>query len=204
MRTAAEKRHGTQEPNAHEKPLTRSRARGTEPLRRGSRGSRTHGVMRRDRTRNIQAHTCPRFTRSMTLTRPQTTKAAWTGRRLSRKLVKTAYICADCRSLGTVTPGLWHGAHDCPTTPVRPRPRQLKYTTAFMTRDECTHGLRFVNEKFRVRWAPYQRHPPSVRPAEPNGPSAIHSSGGSVSTLRREPSTPSTNPETAGTSPYAP
>ena len=37
-------------------------------------------------------------------------------------------------------------AHDCPTTPVSRRLEQLRYTTAFMTRGQCTCKASFVNE----------------------------------------------------------
>ena len=40
-------------------------------------------------------------------------------------------------------------AHDCQTTPVRLCSEQLKYTTAFMTRTQCTPRERFVNENVR-------------------------------------------------------
>jgi hypothetical protein len=44
-------------------------------------------------------------------------------------------------------------AHHCPSTPVRLRPEQLKYTTAFMTRSQSTPRERFVNENVHAKEA---------------------------------------------------
>ncbi len=89
----------------------------------------------------------------------------------------------DARSASLETIEIHHRVHD-PVASVR------------TARDSST--------KIASAVALHQRRPPTVSPAEPNGPPAIHGSCGSVSTLRREPSTPSTNPDTAGTSAYAP
>ena len=110
------------------------------------------------RTRDTPVPRC--FTRSMTLaTSPKRRKPPGVTRRLSRKLEKTAYICLKSIRMEAGWTTTDAGAHDCPTPPpgvLERRSEQLKYTTAFMTRDECTPRTQFVNENVRARAAPLQ------------------------------------------------
>jgi hypothetical protein len=81
---------------------------------------------------------------------PKRRKPPGQTRRLSRKTRKTAYICLKSTRIEAGRSADAASAHHCPTTPVRLRSEQLKYTTAFMTRSECTPRAKFVNENVRA------------------------------------------------------
>jgi hypothetical protein len=98
-----------------------------------------------------QKHDCCRRGRCRTTLAqsPKRRKPPGQTRRLSRRTRKTAYICLKSAKAKAGTAMSEAGAHDCPTTPVRLRLEQLRYTTAFMTRRQCTHRDGFVNGNVR-------------------------------------------------------
>jgi hypothetical protein len=116
-----------------------------------ARGSRTHGDTHGDRTRGASTPVRSRFTRSVPITRPQNDESRLGGaRRLYEKSLKTAYICLILSFPKAANEPNAPSAHDSTATPCRHRPSQLKYTTAFMTRSECTDRARFVKQNFEM------------------------------------------------------
>ena len=68
-------------------------------------------------------------------------------------------------------------AHDCPTTPDWLRLEQLKYTTAFMTRSQCTYRARFVNENFVITHSSVRSRSLAAGSKRKNVASSWYSSG---------------------------
>jgi hypothetical protein len=95
-------------------------------------------------------HTGPnRFTRSMTWVGPQNDESRLGDpAAFAKNLEKPPYLRLKSTKVNAGEVLANARAHDCPTTPDWLRLEQLKYTTAFMTRAQCTYRARFVNENF--------------------------------------------------------